>query len=185
MKSKEKELLSVLLPFQPLVVELLYKAYKKKGIRLFNFLIDLFKNQEWQTMIHSGKMVCFMMYCDIIFILCVSVCLRVCLHYVSTWCLQRPEEGMGSLGSGVTGGCELGIKPRSFAKATNVLIHCTISPAPPLCCFRQRLSLHWSPTNGQAVLHTWNQSECHPCLGLIWLYRSNSGSHGFIEYFSN
>jgi hypothetical protein len=44
MKSKEKELLSVLLPFQPLVVELLYKAYKKKGIRLFNFLIDLFKN---------------------------------------------------------------------------------------------------------------------------------------------
>lgn len=44
---------------------------------------------------------------QIYFILCVLVfCSIVFVHHLHAWCLQRPEVGVRSSGSGVTGGCE-------------------------------------------------------------------------------
>lgn len=33
-------------------------------------------------------------------------CISVCVYYVHAWCPRRPEEGVRSPGTGVTGGCE-------------------------------------------------------------------------------
>ena len=59
------------------------------------------------------------------YFMCMSV-LPACMyvHHVHAWCPKRSEEDPGSPETGVTGSCkELGIKPRSSARAASALNH--------------------------------------------------------------
>jgi hypothetical protein len=57
-------------------------------------------------------------------------CLHVCLGTVCMQCPQRPVEGAGVPGTGVTDGCEqLGTEPRYSGRVANALNHGVISPA--------------------------------------------------------
>lgn len=50
--------------------------------------------------------------------------LHVCLHAISMQYSQRPEEGAGSVGTGVRDDCEhhmIGTEPESFGKAASAL----------------------------------------------------------------
>lgn len=43
---------------------------------------------------------------SLLFYVCLHFCICVCVYYVHAWCPRRPEEGVRSPGTGVTGGCE-------------------------------------------------------------------------------
>lgn len=57
----------------------------------------------------------------------------VYVRHVHAWCSGRPEEGIGSLGNGITDSWEplrsLDIKARSFGRAASAFNHWAISPA--------------------------------------------------------
>lgn len=74
----------------------------------------------------------------VIVYMCMSLFVSACTHssvcvaygWRSPW---RPEEGVETVGAGITGSCELSTwvvetKSGSSAKGANILNHCAISP---------------------------------------------------------
>ena len=74
--------------------------------------------------------------------MCINTCLHVFLCTVRMQCPWRPEDSVGSPGTGVTGSCEppckmLGTEPRSSARAVSALTHqpSLLSPTYPKVLF--------------------------------------------------
>jgi hypothetical protein len=73
---------------------------------------------------HSTSFMSFSFYYFICVGGCFS-CLYVCMYCTCGWCLERPEEEIGSPGTGVTDGCEppwaLRVETRSSEGAASAL----------------------------------------------------------------
>lgn len=58
------------------------------------------------------------------------MCVNLSVHHVYAWCQQTPEEGIGSLWTGVTNGCELShvclksLQPLQNFKKNNIKPSC-------------------------------------------------------------
>ena len=82
--------------------------------------------------------VCVYMFVSFWVRVCVCVCVCVCVHVwvfvqmcVSLW---RPEEEVGSLGTGVAGSCELPSMTKQQVLLTVLDSCCFLRQSPPECC---------------------------------------------------